>query len=153
LTASSDASVAAAATKQLATARDWKAHPLAQMAAEYQERQKNSPWARKPGDVVDPEAEQLAAAQSGMGDDSEVDNRPMKFVKGILLSSQCNANGSALIRTRVGKRILKLHARDTAHMQLVGGDAFDCGWKNRPVSINYRETSALEGDIVSLEVK
>lgn len=151
LASNSDASVAASAKQQLATAREWKAHPLSQMAAEYNEKQAASPWARKPGDQPDPEAEQLQSAQSG-DREQKVDNRPMKFAKGTLLSSVCSEEGSALIKAKVGNKTLTLHAPDYAKVVLIGAKPFDCAWKNRPVAINYRETSALEGDLFSLEV-
>jgi hypothetical protein len=34
---------------------------------------------------------------------------------------------------------------------LIGVDQFDCGWRNTAVSINYRSSGELQGDLVSLE--
>ena len=48
---------------------------------------------------------------------------------------------------------MKLHSPDHKKILMVGANKFDCKWKNRLVSINYRERSPLEGDLFSLEVK
>jgi hypothetical protein len=35
---------------------------------------------------------------------------------------------------------------------VIGADGFHCGWKNKPVAINYRERTPAEGDLMSVEV-
>jgi hypothetical protein len=34
---------------------------------------------------------------------------------------------------------------------IIGADRFDCGWHNTAVSINYKRSGKLQGDLVSLE--
>jgi hypothetical protein len=36
---------------------------------------------------------------------------------------------------------------------LIGADEFSCDWKNKSVSVNYRERQDGDGDVVSLEVQ
>jgi Flp pilus assembly protein TadD len=148
---SANPAVAESARKQAETSQRWRKSPLLQSAELSRDKMEDSQWSRKPGDPEDPEADRLQSAQ--IEETTEVDKRPIKFARGTLLASQCSEIGPTLIRARVGKRTMKLHAKDHRKILMVSGDKFDCAWKNRPVAINYREISPVEGDLFSIEVK
>jgi Flp pilus assembly protein TadD len=148
---SANPSVAESARKQAETSQRWRKSPLMQSAELSREKMESSQWSRKPGDPQDPEADQLQSAQ--IDETTEADKRPIKFARGTLLASQCSDSGPTLIRARIGKRTMKLHAKDHRKILMVNRDKFDCAWKNRAVAINYREISPAEGDLFSIEVK
>jgi tetratricopeptide (TPR) repeat protein len=78
---------------------------------------------------------------------------PVKFTKGKLISVDCAAPPQALLAVSAGTKSLKLHVKDTAHVIVIGADQLSCAWKNKSVSVNYRERADGEGDVVSLEVQ
>ena len=55
--------------------------------------------------------------------------------------------------------VRKLHTRcascgETAiHVALIGADTFSCSWSKQKVALNYRETGAGAGRVVSIEVQ
>jgi len=77
---------------------------------------------------------------------------PVRFIKGKLASVDCSAAPQALLNVVSGGRSFKLHIGDNKHVVLIGADEFSCDWKNKNVSLNYRERQDGEGDVVSLEV-
>jgi Flp pilus assembly protein TadD len=78
---------------------------------------------------------------------------PVRFVKGRLSGVDCSAAPQALLSVISGGRSLKLHIRDSKHVVLIGADEFSCDWKNKNVSLNYRQRQDGEGEVVSLEVQ
>jgi hypothetical protein len=38
-------------------------------------------------------------------------------------------------------------------MILIGADQFSCAWNKQKVAVNYRETGADSGSIISLEIQ
>jgi Flp pilus assembly protein TadD len=144
----SDPAIAAAARKHFETSKIWRASPLQQQLATSRDKYTSEQWGRSE-DVVDKDAEKLEAAQRG----EETEERPVKFAKGILISSQCSGSGELLAKARIGKKPVTLHAPDYAKLVTVGAEVFNCGWKNRPMTLNYRERGAADFDIVSIEVR
>ena len=45
----------------------------------------------------------------------------------------------------------QMHVADRNAIVLIGVDHFDCGWHDDAVSINYKRSGDLQGDLVSLE--
>lgn len=78
---------------------------------------------------------------------------PVRFIKGKLAAVNCSAAPQVLLSVVSGGRSLKLHIGDSKHMVLIGADEFSCDWKNKSVSLNYRERQDGDGDVVSLEVQ
>jgi tetratricopeptide (TPR) repeat protein len=78
---------------------------------------------------------------------------PVRFIKGKLIAVDCSAAPQALLSVVSGGRSLKLHIGDSKHVILIGADEFSCDWKNKSVSLNYRERQDGDGDVVSLEVQ
>ncbi len=153
LRSSSDPNVAQMAASQLQTAKDWKEKPLLRLSATQTESQESAQWRRKPDAPVDPDLRKIEEAQRGGGTDHvEADTRPVKFLKGTLASVDCSAQPAAVLTVTAAAKAYKLSAPDASKMLLIGADQFSCLWKNRMVSVNYRENGANKGDIVSLEV-
>jgi hypothetical protein len=42
---------------------------------------------------------------------------------------------------------------DSKHVALIGADTFSCSWSKQKVALNYRETGAGAGRVVSIEVQ
>lgn len=80
-----------------------------------------------------------------------VDKRPVKFLKGKLLSVDCSQAPVAVLSVADGKRILHLRASDSNAIAVIGGQ-FSCGWKDVSVDVNYRAGGKADGDIVSVEM-
>ncbi|HST11935.1 MAG TPA: tetratricopeptide repeat protein [Terriglobales bacterium] len=84
---------------------------------------------------------------------AHVTGAPVRFVKGKLLSVDCSTAPQALLDVAAGTKSVKLHIRDSAHVILLGADAFSCAWKGKSVAVNYREGADGVGDVVSLEIQ
>jgi len=82
-----------------------------------------------------------------------IDKRPVKFVKGTLLSVDCSQSPTAVLSVSQGRSTIKLRVKDFKSMTLIGAGQFSCTWKNLPISANYREDDKVSGDLVSLEVQ
>ena len=82
-----------------------------------------------------------------------IDKRPVKFIKGHILSVDCSQPPAATVSVSDGRGTLKLHVRDYQSTTVIGAGAFSCGWKNVPVSINYRDGGKAESDLVSVEIQ
>ena len=83
----------------------------------------------------------------------QVSAAPIHFLKGTLVSEDCSAAPQALLTVAAGVKSVKLHIRDTAHVVLLGADAFSCDWKGKSVAVNYHERPDGDGDAVSVEIQ
>jgi len=103
------------------------------------------------------------AANSGQDQDDEADappkpapvkpgtTRPVQFLKGKIVSSDCSKPPEATVTILSGMTTYKLHASDYKSLLVIGEDQFSCDWKNRLVSVNYRAVGKNEGELVSIE--
>lgn len=83
-----------------------------------------------------------------------IDKRPVKFVKGRILSVDCSQPPAATVSVIDSRGTLKLHVRDYKSTTVIGAGEFSCGWKNVPVSINYRDGGGkAQSDMVSIEIQ
>jgi Flp pilus assembly protein TadD len=76
-----------------------------------------------------------------------------KFLQGTLTSIDCTTAPSALLTVVSGAKTWKMTVGDRKHLVLIGADEFSCSWAKRKVAVNYHETSAGEGSVISLEVQ
>jgi Tfp pilus assembly protein PilF len=145
LKGSDDKGVAQRATEMLATADTARKteHKWAEKAYVDPTADKWKPT--KPGSdqPTNPDA---AAAKS-----DQPDSRKVEYLKGTLLSVQC-ADKSATLKVSSAKKTWTFNLQDRSKAVLIGSDNFECGWKDVPVSINFKSSGAQQGDIVSLEV-
>src|SRR5207244_3163558 len=84
--------------------------------------------------------------------DAGPDNRPMKYVTGKLLAVDCGQEPRAVLRVLLGQKTYKFTAPSVNKVLVIGANEFSCLWKDRKISVNYRENSALQGEVVSVEV-
>jgi tetratricopeptide (TPR) repeat protein len=85
--------------------------------------------------------------------DASTPSTPVRFIKGKIAAVDCSSAPQAMLSVTSGGRSLKLNIRDSKHVILIGTEEFSCDWKNKNVSLNYRERQNGEGDIVSIEVQ
>jgi tetratricopeptide (TPR) repeat protein len=145
LKGSDDKGVAQRATEMLATADT--------------ARRTEHKWAEKA--YVDPTEDRWKAPPKPASDQTTVadgekksdqpDTRKVEYLKGTLLSVQC-ADKRATLTVSSAKKTWTFSVADRSKALLIGADNFECGWKDVPVSINYKSSGALHGEIVSLEV-
>lgn len=81
-----------------------------------------------------------------------IDKRPVKFVKGTLMSVDCSKPPAALLSVSQGGRMLKIRSSDYKSATVIGAQQFSCAWKRMPVNLNYRASAGLTGDLVSIEI-
>jgi hypothetical protein len=77
---------------------------------------------------------------------------PIRYLKGKLGAVDCSSPPQASLSVIAGTQSVKMHITDSHQMILIGADEFSCGWKNKSVSVNYRQRPDGDGDIVSLEI-
>ena len=109
-----------------------------------------------------PTPAQAVASSGDSSDDAEEkppeepkpDTRSVVFLKAKLVSVDCSHQPVAVLTVApAAKKALKLRTEDFKSLTLVGADQFSCGWKNMPVSVNYKAGGKSDGDLVSLEVE
>jgi tetratricopeptide (TPR) repeat protein len=83
----------------------------------------------------------------------QIDKRPIKFLKGKVMSVDCSEAPVAVVVISGGKKTLKLRAADYNSVAVIGSDKFSCGWKELAVNVNYRAGGKMDGDLVSVEVQ
>jgi tetratricopeptide (TPR) repeat protein len=79
--------------------------------------------------------------------------RAVRFTRGKLVSVDCSAAPSALLTVATALKTWKLRVANTRQVVLIGAKSFGCDWANKNVAVNFRETGADEGSVVSLEVQ
>lgn len=147
-----------------------KASPDKEIAASAKKKLEDLPFLRKYGiwpeqapEAQNPRTVESASDNTGAADeDSEEappklkqrppDRRPVRFVKGKIVSIDCSNAPTAVVTISSGKRMLKLRSENYQSMVVVGADQFSCDWRDRPVSANYKATGTSGGDLVSLEL-
>jgi tetratricopeptide (TPR) repeat protein len=146
---SSDPAIAKTAAEQAQTAREWKAKPILQLGADDKRRNESSPWQPK-GDSPDKvELKALEDEQHGL---APPDTRPVRYVSGKLLSIDCSHEPRAVLSVKDGTKSYKLNVPSIKKVLVMGADEFSCLWKERKISVNYKESAPLQGDVVSVEV-
>jgi tetratricopeptide (TPR) repeat protein len=84
--------------------------------------------------------------------DTPADTRKVEFLKGRIVGVQCGAAPEAMLTVNSEGRIWKVHVADRNAAVLIGVQSFDCGWHGETVTINYKPSGRLQGDMVSLEI-
>ena len=154
LKASPDAQVARAAKKDLNDLPYLKRFGIPPVdASPPKQEAANAPTAmpKAAKDDSSGDADDDSSARPKAPAEPAIDKRPVKFVKGKLLSVDCSQPPTAVLLVAEGKRILHLRASDYNAIAVIGGQ-FSCGWKNINVDVNYRAGGKADGDVVSVEV-
>jgi len=115
----------------------------------------DDPKWRKPDDTAKAATAERREDESARDDGGvpKPDTRPIVFLKGTLARVACQPSGAARLTVTAGRKTLQLATPSYKKLVLVGADAFSCSWSNRPVAVNYRESSPTTGDLVSLELQ
>jgi tetratricopeptide (TPR) repeat protein len=96
--------------------------------------------------------EDTQSAAKPVNKEPTIDRRPVKFLKGTLVSVDCSKAPAAVLSISQGGRSLKLRAPDYKSVAVIGAPEFSCSWKGIPVNLNYRASGGLSGDLVSIEI-
>jgi hypothetical protein len=160
LRSSGDDSIAKPAETQLAIAKDLKDKPLMRLsqrpqmenttkeiASSADSEELRAMEARQRGqDLTTTEKKEIKAAES------KPDKRPMKYLTGKLVTVDCGQEPRAVLQVSQGQKTYKLVAQSAKKILVIGADEFSCLWKDRKISVNYRESAPLQGDVVSVEI-
>jgi hypothetical protein len=149
LKSSTDPAIAKMAASQAQTAREWKEKPLLQMGALDNQRNESPQWQPK-GDTAD--KEELKAMENEQHGISAPDTRPTRYVSGKLVAIDCSHEPRAVLNVSSGAKSYKFNIASMKKVLVIGADEFSCQWKERKISVNYRESAPLRGDVVSVEV-
>ena len=79
------------------------------------------------------------------------ETRKIESMKGRIVSVECGPGARAILIVSSGGRTWRIRVADRSSAVLIGVEQFDCGWRDTAVSINYRSSGELQGDLVSLE--
>ncbi len=147
---SSNSEVAQAAAEELKTGKrlkqeqkHWKEQGVA--AGNYQDMT-DPRW--KPT----PEMEARAKADQEKVE-SGPDTRPVKHIDGQLVGVDCSNDPGAILTVSVRGNSWKMKIADRKSVLLIGPtDNFSCTWKQKKVSVNYKSSGGVTGDVVSLEI-
>lgn len=78
---------------------------------------------------------------------------PSSFLKGTIMSIDCSTPPAATLTVVSNGKTWKMQVPDSKHVALIGADTFSCSWSKQKVALNYRETGAGAGRVVSIEVQ
>jgi Flp pilus assembly protein TadD len=104
-------------------------------------------------DTLEEDDEGVTEKQTVPAQSPPQDKRPIKFLKGKLVSVDCASEPVAVLTVSAGTKTMKLRTENYKSMLVIGADQFSCEWKNRPVSANYKAGGKVDGDLVSLEIQ
>lgn len=76
-----------------------------------------------------------------------------RHVSGDLVAVDCSAPPAAILTIVSGNETWKLHAKDRTRVIVIGGDEFSCDWVKRRVGVNYHESGASGGELISVELQ
>jgi hypothetical protein len=105
---------------------------------------------KSPFSALDEDANKRDAAANQPG---TADTRSTKYVRGRLVAVDCSNAPVAILTVHVGSGTLKLRAADYKNLLLIGENIFDCAWRDRQVTANYKPRGSEDGDLVSLEMR
>ena len=120
---------------------------------------------RNPGTEAKTVVSAAPKPATGGGEDDDSDEPPRPAVpkpgttgpvlnmKGKIVESDCTRAPQASVKVLTGMTTYTMHVADFKTLLVIGEDQFSCEWKNRLVSINYRATGKLEGEVVSIELR
>jgi tetratricopeptide (TPR) repeat protein len=96
------------------------------------------------------EEDEKAAAKSANPAAAQ-DMRKIEYLKGRVVSVDCGSGPGATLTVSSGGYTWQMHVADRNAIVLIGVDHFDCGWRNASVSLNFKRSGKLQGDLISLE--
>jgi cytochrome c-type biogenesis protein CcmH/NrfG len=148
LTRSSSSEVAARASASMEQAQQFEAMQKEQQAANAEFERRNEGEAAGNGSMrIDNGSTTQEAVPA-------VPNRsPPSFLKGTIVGVDCSSPPNATLTVVSSGKTWKMQVSDSKHVLLIGADVFSCSWSKQSVALNYRETGAGAGRVVSIEVQ
>jgi tetratricopeptide (TPR) repeat protein len=98
--------------------------------------------------IAEEDAKAKVQSKSGV---AQQDMRKIEYMKGRIVGVECGSSPGAILHVSSAGRTWKLQVPDRNTIVLIGVDHFDCGWRDASVSINYKRSGDLQGELVSLE--
>jgi tetratricopeptide (TPR) repeat protein len=96
-------------------------------------------------------AEDERAESKSKSPEASKDMRKIEYMKGRIVRVECGSAPSATLVVSYAGQTWQMYTSDRNALILIGVDHFDCGWHDNSVSINYKRSGNLRGDLVSLE--
>jgi hypothetical protein len=93
-----------------------------------------------------------ASSSSPVNVKTEIDKRPVKFLKAKLISVDCSKPPAAIVSVARAGKVLKFRTPDYKSVAVIGTQDFSCSWKGIAVNLNYRAGGKMDGDLVSVEI-
>ena len=155
LKAGSDPQIAAAAQRSLDDLPSLKKYGIALVHPEDSKPAPATPPLPEPQRTTPPPKPAVAAEddEEHRPEEAAPDKRPIKFLKGNLVSVDCSHAPVAVVTFVAGAKTLHLRAANYKSLLLIGADEFSCDWRSRPAVVNYKAGGTADGDLVSLEVQ
>ncbi|HEY1464913.1 MAG TPA: hypothetical protein VGF44_15965, partial [Terriglobales bacterium] len=83
----------------------------------------------------------------------KLDTRPIKYVKGTLLSVDCSKSPEAILKVLTAGKKMEFHVADFQAMVIIGAGQASCGWSDVRIAVNYKSAGSAPADVVSLEIQ
>jgi hypothetical protein len=101
-----------------------------------------------------PEMEAKMKADDEQKEAAGPDTRDVKHLDGTLESVDCTNDPGAILTVSSRGNTWKMKVADRKSVLLIGPfDNFSCTWKHKKLSVNYKASGGVTGDVVSLEVE
>ncbi len=105
------------------------------------------------GETAAAPSDSPSSTDEDSGEPAAHDTRKIDFLRGRMLSVECDAGSAATVSIASGGRTWKMRVRDRESLILINADQFSCAWSGQEVGVNYRAGGAADGDLVSLEIR
>jgi Flp pilus assembly protein TadD len=101
-----------------------------------------------------PEMEAKMKAEDQEKEAAGPDTRPVKHLDGTLESVDCTNDPGAILSVSSRGNTWKMKIVDRKNVLLIGPfEHFSCTWKQKRISVNYKASGGVTGDVVSIEVE
>jgi len=102
----------------------------------------------------DPKAEAEAAQAVAREDKPKPAPKPdrIDFMKGEVIGIDCSKSPMVTVTFASKGRTWQMYAPDVRKLLLIGEENFSCSWTNRQASVNFKQTGAGKGEMISLEL-
>lgn len=77
----------------------------------------------------------------------------IQFLKGKIVKVDCSTSPGATVGVFSGNKLWAMTTPNRSKTILIGADVFSCDWRDRSVSVNFRNIGNYVGEIVSLELE
>lgn len=97
-------------------------------------------------------ADEEKAEAKSKSSEPQKDARKIEYLKGRIVHVACLSATVATVTLSSGGSLWQMLVADRNTIVLIGVEHFECGWQDVAVSIKYKRSGKLRGDLVSLEL-